>query len=115
VRYLGYVTPRAHRSARSLLLLSAFDKGLRKVARAWLGAALRNPLRLFRPLHLQSVMIIQPIDLMEDGRQSMCDSCPDITVHDGQLVWSCRLDERLKYGQLLRVQPNGKGNGQARV
>jgi hypothetical protein len=113
-RYLGYVTPRAHRSARSLLLLSVFDRGIRKAARAWLGAALRNPLRLFRPLHLQSVMIIQPIDVMEDGRQSMCDSCPDITVHDGQLVWSCRLDERLKYGQLLRVQPNGRtrGNGE---
>jgi hypothetical protein len=113
-RYLGYVTPRVHASARSLLLLSALDRGLRQIARSWLGRAARNPARLLRPLHLQSVLIIQPIDVMDDGRQSMCDSCPDMTVHDGQLVWSCRLDERLKYGELMRMVPNGKERGQAR-
>lgn len=42
---------------------------------------------------------------LPDGSQSMCDSCPDITVHDGQLVWSCRLEERLKYGELMRMRP----------
>jgi hypothetical protein len=26
-------------------------------------------------------------------------------VHDGQLVWSCRLEERLKYGELMRLRP----------
>jgi len=104
-RYLGYVPPSVHARARSLLAFSAVDRGLRKAARAWLGAASRNPLRLAKPLHLQSVMIIQPVDMMDDGRQSMCDSCPDMTVHEGQLVWSCRLEERLKYGQLLRFQP----------
>jgi len=50
-------------------------------------------------------MIIQPVDVLPDGRQSMCDSCPDMTVHDGQLVWSCRLEERLKYGELMRLRP----------
>ena len=104
-RYLGYVPPKVHSSARSLLAFAALDGGLRKTARAWLRALARNPLRLARPLHLQSVMIIQPVDIMADGRQSMCDSCPDMTVHQGQLVWSCRLEERLKYGQLLRFQP----------
>jgi hypothetical protein len=57
------------------------------------------------PLHYQSILIIQPIDLMEDGRQNMCDGCPDTTVHNGELVWSCRLEERLKYGQMLRCAP----------
>jgi hypothetical protein len=28
-----------------------------------------------------------------------------MTVHDGQLVWSCRLEERLKYGELMRMRP----------
>jgi hypothetical protein len=32
----------------------------------------------------------------------MCDACPDITVHDGELVWSCRLEEKLKYGDFVR-------------
>jgi hypothetical protein len=42
---------------------------------------------------------------MEDGRQSMCDACPDITVHDGKLVYSCRLEELKEYGTLLRTVP----------
>ena len=114
-RYLGYVPPSVHASARSLLALGAVDGGLRKTARAWLGAAARNPLRLARKLHLQSVMIIQPVDVLEDGRQSMCDSCPDMTVHDGELVWSCRLDERLKYGGLMRLEPNGKAKANGKT
>jgi hypothetical protein len=104
-RYLGYVPPRVHESARSLLALAAVDGGLRKTARTWLSALARNPLRSLRKLHLQSVMIIQPVDVLDDGRQSMCDSCPDMTVHEGELVWSCRLEERLKYGQLMRLKP----------
>lgn len=115
-RYLGYVPPKVHAAARSLLPLSAIDRGLRGVARAWLGRAAKNPLRALKPLHLLPIMIIQPIDVLPDGRQSMCDSCPDMTVHEGELVWSCRLDERLKYGRLLRVEPasGGKANGGAR-
>jgi len=104
-RYLGYVPPRVHASARALLALGAVDGGLRKTARNWLRAVARNPLLSARPLHLQSVMIIQPVDVLEDGRQSMCDSCPDMTVHGGELVWSCRLEERLKYGHLMRLRP----------
>ena len=96
-----------HASGRSLLALSAVDAGIRKTAAAWARAVARNPLRPARPLHLQSVMIIQPVDVLPDGRQSMCDSCPDMTVHDGQLVWSCRLEERLRYGELMRLRPAG--------
>jgi len=39
------------------------------------------------------------------GEQSMCDGCPDITVMNDQLVWSCRLEERKKYGTLLQTVP----------
>jgi hypothetical protein len=28
-----------------------------------------------------------------------------MTVHEGELVWSCRLEERLKYGELMRMRP----------
>ena len=104
-RYLGYVSPDVHASGRSLLALAAVDEGVRKIARAWMAAVAKNPLKALRPLRMQSVMIIQPVDVLADGRQSMCDSCPDMTVHDGELVWSCRLDERLKYGQLMRLVP----------
>jgi hypothetical protein len=49
--------------------------------------------------------IIQPIDMLKDGSMNMCDGCPDITVHDGELVWSCRLEERLRHGCFLTAAP----------
>jgi len=110
--YLGYVGPEVMGNAKALLPLAALDGGLRKTAKRWLSAALRAPRKLLKPLYLQSVMIIQPVDVMADGRTSMCDGCPDMTVHDGQLVWSCRLEEQLRFGQWMRLVPR-KANGAA--
>jgi len=104
-RYLGYVPPRVHRRARWMFLLAPFDKGLRAALGRDLKAMLKDPLRLFRPLHLQSIMIIQPVDLLPDGRQSMCDGCPDMTVFEDNLVYSCRLDEKLQFGDFMRTVP----------
>jgi Radical SAM superfamily len=104
-RYLGYVGPKLMASGRTLLALGAFDEGLRSAARRWAAKLAKSPLRLARPLYLQSIMIIQPVDLMPDGRPSMCDACPDVTVHEGELVWSCRLEERLRFGQWMRPVP----------
>jgi hypothetical protein len=50
-------------------------------------------------------MVIQPIDLLPDGRQNMCDGCPDMTVWNGNLAWSCRLEECLQFGQFVRTVP----------
>jgi hypothetical protein len=100
-RYLAYSTPKMTRKGKSMLLLGLFDKGLRKTFFNFI----KNPFNLFKRLHYQSVMIIQPVDFLEDGRQSMCDGCPDITVWNGQLVWSCRMEEQLKYGQNIRSYP----------
>ncbi len=52
-------------------------------------------------------MVIQPIDLYDDGSQNMCDSCPDLTVWNGKLVWSCRMDEQANYGCNLTTRPQG--------
>jgi hypothetical protein len=35
----------------------------------------------------------------------MCDSCPDITVHDGKLMWSCRLEEVKNFGAFVQTVP----------
>jgi hypothetical protein len=104
-RYLGYVPPKVHRRARWMFLLAPFDKGMRAALGRDLKALLTDPLRLFRPLHLQSIMIIQPVDLLPDGRQSMCDGCPDMTVFEDKLVYSCRLDEKLQFGDFMRTVP----------
>ena len=54
---------------------------------------------------MQSIMFIQPVDFMANGEQSMCDGCPDITVHEDELVWSCRLEELKSFGTFLRSVP----------
>ncbi len=108
--YLGYTRTKVSRRAKSLLLLSPFDKGLRKISGAYFGHALRAPQVLFKKLHMQSVMIIQPGDFMEWGGLSMCDGCPDITVHGDRLVWSCRLEELNNLGDWVRaVRSDGNG------
>ncbi len=103
-RYMAYAPPVVARRGRSLLLLWPFDPGIRK---AFLRA-LRSPSLLFNRLYLQSIMVISPVEVLDDGRQDMCDGCPDMTVWDGELAWSCRLEECIHYGQFLRTVPKAE-------
>lgn len=102
-KYLAYASPKDTRRGKSILLLSAFDKKLRKAFKNFY----KNPFNVFRKLYYQSVMIIQPVDFLQDGRQNMCDGCPDITVWNGQLVWSCRMEEQLNFGMNVKTYPKG--------
>jgi hypothetical protein len=106
--YLAYTKPSVQRKAKFMLLLAPFDRGLRAAAGKYLRSVLKNPLNLFRRLHLQSVTIIQPADILCDGAMSMCDGCPDITVWNDELVWSCRLEEQIKFGCFVRAVPKGE-------
>jgi hypothetical protein len=81
-----------------------FDKGLRKAAANFL----KNPFNFFSKAYMQTIMFIQPVDFLEDGRQSMCDGCPDITVWGDDIVWSCRLEEQKQFGTFLRSVPKSK-------
>jgi MoaA/NifB/PqqE/SkfB family radical SAM enzyme len=100
-KYLSYTRPKMNRKGRSMLLMGLFDRKLRKTFFKYI----KNPFRIFKKLYYQSLMIIQPVDFLEDGRQSMCDGCPDMTVWNGKLVYSCRMEEQLKYGYNLRTYP----------
>lgn len=100
-RYLAYSEPRITRKGKSMLVLGAFDKKLRKTF--W--NFYRYPLNIFKRLHYQTVLIIQPVDIGIDGGQNMCDGCPDITVWNGKLVWSCRMEEQLNFGYNLKTYP----------
>ncbi|MBN2195802.1 MAG: radical SAM protein [Polyangiaceae bacterium] len=105
-RYFAYTDPGILSHGRRFsALLSPIDGGARRTVKSYLGAALSDPRELVRPLHIQSVVIIQPIDFLPDGSANMCDGCPDMTVHNGQLVWSCRLDERKEHGCWLNAAP----------
>jgi hypothetical protein len=58
---------------------------------------------LFDSLRVQTIGIIQAPDVQPGGRADMCDSCPDMTVWDGKLIKSCRMDEYRMFGDLLSV------------
>ena len=105
-RYLAYSEARTMAMGRSTMAaLSLIDPASRGALGRWLGWVARDPRRALQRQHFQSIMFIQPVDVLADGRQDMCDGCPDITVHEGELVWSCRLEERLEYGNFLRTVP----------
>ncbi len=107
-RYMSYATPGALAMGRAVFATSWWDRGVRRAARAYAQRVARHPLDLLKRERLQSIVVIQPIDVLEDGRQNMCDGCPDMTVHDGRLVWSCRLEEPRLYGGFLTTTPRGQ-------
>ena len=104
-RYLAYANPALTGAGRSMMLMSVLDKGLRRALRNYLKDIVRNPLRLFRKVYYQSVMIIQPVDFLPNGAQNMCDGCPDMTLWNGELVWSCRMEELKHFGCWVRTVP----------
>jgi len=104
-RYLAYSSPAMTGLGRSMMLFSAVDKGMRKTTKRYLASVLGNPLRFFKGVHYQSIMIIQPVDFLENGLQNMCDGCPDMTVYNGELVWSCRMEELKQFGCWVRSVP----------
>ncbi len=107
-RYLAYAEPKLTSMGRTMLLLSPFDRGVRAIAGRYLGSLLSNPRRAFRKLHLQSIMMIQPVDFLENGAQNMCDGCPDMTLWNGELVWSCRMEELKQFGGWVRTVPRAE-------
>ncbi len=100
-RYMAYAPPSVLRRGRSMLWLWPLDRGIRQA----FSRAVLDPSLAFRRMYMQSIMIIQPIDVLADGRQNMCDGCPDMTVWNGELAWSCRLEECLNFGQFARTVP----------
>lgn len=105
-RYLAYSNPALLSQGKAMLAgFSVVDAGVRSAAKDWVKTVVRHPGQIIAPLYFQSIAFIQPIDHMADGDANMCDGCPDMTVHEGQLVWSCRLDELKRHGAFLACRP----------
>jgi hypothetical protein len=112
-KYLAYVKPRFCTKGKILSFLTGFfDSKMRKIFLRILSQIVRNPFNIFKPACFQSFMIIQPINITPDGRQDMCDGCPDITVHKDRLVWSCRLEEMNLYDCFCTFAPKSRTLGQ---
>ncbi len=82
------------------------DRGMRQVHGQYWRHILRNPLMLFSRIYWQSIGIVQGPDMLPDGRMDMCESCPDMTVWNGTLVHSCRMDEWRLYGGYVDAYRN---------
>jgi hypothetical protein len=104
--YLAYVSELG--MAPLVLCMSPWDRAVRRVASNWLSDVVRHPTRLFDRLHLQAIGIIQAPDKQPNGQADMCDSCPDMTVWNGTLINSCRMDEYRMFGDLLSVAERGR-------
>jgi hypothetical protein len=115
-RYLSYASPKTLSLGRATLLnLWPINKSVRSALKNYSKYLLVNPFRIFKKSYMQSIMIIQPVDFMQNGDQSMCDGCPDITVWKDkngkdQLVWSCKMEEPMEYGVFLKSVPREENN-----
>lgn len=109
-RYLSYAPRWTLGTGRAVMSTALFDAGVRRATRSWLRTIAAAPSHALSTQHLQSVLVIQPIDVLEDGRANMCDGCPDMTVHDGRLVWSCRLEEQRSFGHWVQAVPKDRPN-----
>ncbi len=102
--YMAYSRPGLTKITQALFPLALINKGMFNVLRNWL----KRPSRWLKRVHMQSMMIIQPPDILKDGRQAMCDGCPDSMYYGGRMIWKCRLDEIQKFGDFIQCFPKGE-------
>ena len=108
-RWLSYCGPSMLKIGKTTMpLLAPLDRGARKSLFNFAKNTLKNPLALLKRVNLQTIAIIQAVDFMPDGQINMCDGCPDITVYNGELYWSCRLEEIKEHGCFYTAVPRAK-------
>jgi MoaA/NifB/PqqE/SkfB family radical SAM enzyme len=110
-RYLSYVKAGMSSMGRSALLLGIVDPEMRKTARRYLAAVMCNPLELFRRLHIQSINVVQPSDILPTGEIDRCDGCPNKTPWQGRLVRACQIEEYRMFGAPVRAVPRNQQGG----
>jgi MoaA/NifB/PqqE/SkfB family radical SAM enzyme len=100
-KYLAYLSEST--IGRKIFLTSFFDKTVRAAHKRYWSDLLRHPQHVFEPVYVQSIGVIQAPDIMPDGTADMCDSCPDMTYWNGELINSCRMDEYRLFGGFVTV------------
>ena len=81
----------------ALVALALLDRGARRAFGRLLLAGLGNPARWFAPVHLLSINLQQPLEVLR-GEVNVCDGCLNLMLHEGRLINSCRLDEYRLFG-----------------
>ena len=99
--YLAYLAQM--KAAPLLFLVAPWDPVVRGALKSWLADVVRHPAHLLSRVQIQTIGIIQAPDIQASGQADMCDSCPDMTVWNGTLINSCRMDEYRLFGGMLSV------------
>jgi hypothetical protein len=103
-RFLSFLKPGFYASAKLLFLFGAVDREIRKTFLSFLRALVKNPLHLFKKVSVQSILVLQPQDVLPSGKQDLCDGCPNKTIHDGRLVSMCRTEEFISFGDMVTLK-----------
>lgn len=104
-RYLAYSAPSSVRKGKLSLLLAVIDPDVRRALWRFLRMLAARPARMVQPLSIQSLSVVQPVDILENGSQDNCDGCPNKTLWNGELISACRLEEYRYYGGAIISVP----------
>ena len=95
---------------RLIFFLAFFDKLLGKTCRNYLTYLIKNPLRIFKRIHLQALILQQPFEVIK-GHVNVCEGCINLMPFEGKLINSCRYDEyRLLGGPMVFINGTQGGN-----
>ena len=70
---------------------------------------MKNPLQLFRKVSIQSLLVLQPQDVLPSGKQDLCDGCPNKTIYNGRMISMCRVEEFIRFGEMVDLRPRQSG------
>ncbi len=89
---------------KKVFLLSLVDRKIRRCFSKYLKTVIRNPMRLFNRIYMQTIHLQQPKEII-NGEINTCDGCLNQMLYQNRLIQSCMLDEyRLFGGPLIPVQ-----------
>jgi pyruvate-formate lyase-activating enzyme len=108
-RYLSMTRAEDSRKAKAMLFLFwPFDREVRRALGNFLKASIRDPSVLFRRVYAQSIILLQPLDILPNGEMDLCDGCPNKTYWEGRIISSCILESYLKFGMPAVAVPRGR-------
>jgi hypothetical protein len=80
-----------------IFFLSLLDPEIRRSFSGFLKTGIRNPLRFFSRIYIQTIQIQQPKEIL-NGESNLCDGCLNQMVYQNKIINSCRLDEYRMFG-----------------
>jgi len=109
-RYLSFLKPGMYGMGKMMFPLGIIDREVRRSLLSFLIAVIKNPLNIFKKIFVQGLIIMQPQDILPDGRQDLCNGCPNKTYHNGELVSMCRKEEYIRFGGMVELKKKEEKN-----